>query len=472
MREVYVLMRFDVEDYIARATDSATLACANALARRGLTGVFKVVGEYARRLVRDGRTDVLASLHQHDLGYHTDWHSKPPTPAQYLAGMGWEEGVEEFVRREAPGVDDVRRVLGTDLSCYGQPGGSWAPQVFGALPRLGIPAYLGRRSLVSSGGQPFHYCGLLNVAHLKHDIGSGFPLEDRQYQDDLLQRVDQALDDGANPAGALVCLTCHPARLALDGRDSDAENFRRAHDREPSRWVVPALKSPAQARKAYAGFERVLDRLTGRADCHIVTMRDALELYRDRAKGKRFGSAPMTRIAEAARERVHFAQIDGVWLSAAEMLWLVCRAVTDQSPGTAGPVCGPFLGPVNRVQTKVTVADLASPLLVQAASATCAYMARQGRVPDQVHLGEHATLSPGDFLATVSGLLLEAPHAGRMPSRVRLAQGHEDWSDYINTEQARAAWDWVCLPEGFCSPGLYALAELQCWSLKPAALQA
>ena len=51
-------------------------------------------------LPRRKRADVIKALKSHEIGYHSNYHSVQPTPAQYLDGMGWDEGVEEFDRRE------------------------------------------------------------------------------------------------------------------------------------------------------------------------------------------------------------------------------------------------------------------------------------------------------------------------------------------------------------------------------------
>src|SRR5690349_3906285 len=109
------------------------------LTQRGIRATFKVVGEKARTLERRGRTDVIAALKKHDIGYHSNLHSVHPTPTEYLAECGWLDGVAEFVRREGRGAADVRRIFGIPtLACYGQPGSSWGPQAIGGLKEIGV----------------------------------------------------------------------------------------------------------------------------------------------------------------------------------------------------------------------------------------------------------------------------------------------------------------------------------------------
>src|SRR5260370_15043941 len=86
--KIDVVLWFDTEDYILPASDDAALRLATWLSEQGIKATFKVVGEKARTLERRGRTDVIAALKKHEIGYHSNWHSVPPTPAQYLTECG------------------------------------------------------------------------------------------------------------------------------------------------------------------------------------------------------------------------------------------------------------------------------------------------------------------------------------------------------------------------------------------------
>src|SRR6476661_2990707 len=107
---VYVILWFDTEDYILPASDDAAKKLADWLTKEGVKATFKVVGEKARTLEKRGRQDVIDALKKHEIGYHSNYHSVPPTPAQYLSNLGWDDGVAEFDRREGPGREDVQRV--------------------------------------------------------------------------------------------------------------------------------------------------------------------------------------------------------------------------------------------------------------------------------------------------------------------------------------------------------------------------
>src|SRR5581483_3070196 len=104
---VNVILWFDTEDYLLPADDDAAKRLAEMLTQRGIQATFKVVGEKARVLERRGRLDVIAALKKHDIGYHSNFHSVHPTPAEYLSQCGLMDGVGEFARRECRGAADV-----------------------------------------------------------------------------------------------------------------------------------------------------------------------------------------------------------------------------------------------------------------------------------------------------------------------------------------------------------------------------
>ena len=105
---VYVVLWFDTEDYIEPAADDAALRIANDVTALGVRATFKIVGEKARTLESRRRTDVIQALSKHAIGFHSNWHSLHPAPAEYLRRFGYLEGADEFQRREEPGITDIK----------------------------------------------------------------------------------------------------------------------------------------------------------------------------------------------------------------------------------------------------------------------------------------------------------------------------------------------------------------------------
>src|SRR5256884_187477 len=88
--KVYVVLWFDTEDYILPESDDAAKRLAAFLTEQGIQATFKVVGEKARTLERRHRTDVIAALQKHAIGYHANTHSQHPTPAEYESLLNWD----------------------------------------------------------------------------------------------------------------------------------------------------------------------------------------------------------------------------------------------------------------------------------------------------------------------------------------------------------------------------------------------
>ena len=211
-----VILWFDTEDYLLPASDDAAKRVAELLSERGVRATFKVVGEKARVLEKRGRGDVIEALKKHDIGFHSNFHSVHPTPTEYLAETGLMDGVGEFVRREGPGAADVRRVFGVEsLSCYGQPGSSWASQAIVALPPIGVTAAGGVPCYVDSGnhiglrGRPFWYAGALNVFNMKPNE-TRFELHVAQALAVGKTDVSAIADKLRGEGGGLISIFYHP----------------------------------------------------------------------------------------------------------------------------------------------------------------------------------------------------------------------------------------------------------------------
>ena len=88
--------------------------------------------------MRGGRVDVIDAIRKHDVGYHTDWHSRHPMVSEYLVDAGWDDGVELVLRNEGPGLDDVRRVFEGGVVVRPGRSGMGAPTLR-RMPRMGNP---------------------------------------------------------------------------------------------------------------------------------------------------------------------------------------------------------------------------------------------------------------------------------------------------------------------------------------------
>lgn len=444
---VYVVLWFDTEDYVEPATDDAALRIATDLTAEGVQATFKVVGEKARVLESRGRRDVIEALSKHAIGYHSNWHSAHPTPSEYLAPLGFLEGVEEFTRRESPGVADVKRVFGTQPVCYGQPGNSWGPQSNPALRALGIPVYLDEGEQVGLNEEPFWYGGLLHVFGMgRNTFRAGL---NKGAEDKAAYAVfDAAVERLSAKGGGVISVYYHPTEFVTT-EFWDAVNFK--HGANPGReaWMKPHRRTAAESERCYGVLRQFVRHMKSQADVRFVTAKDLPGIYRDaipRAVDRRA-------VAQRLRERIVFADVQGQTLSPADML----VALLGLEPQIVD-------GPSQTGATTYAKPSIPAPAFEKAKLDAADFVTRNHRLPSVVFVGAE-TLSLADFAATLAGSVLDGRNA------VTVVRGRIGFDPYFASDPFKP-FDWIIHPAGFSGAHLLELGRLQGWTLKPAKLAA
>jgi len=441
---VYVMLWFDTEDYIEPAADDAALRIATDLERLGVRATFKVVGEKARVLEARGRRDVIRALGQHDIGYHSNYHSIQPTPALYLRGMGWLDGAAEFERRERPGVADIQRIFGVTPSCYGQPGSSWAPQTYRALLRLGIPVYLDESDHVGVDGQPFWFGGMLNVFHMSPYV-MRFPLADESQVPQSMAKFDRAADELEARGGGVISWYYHPTEFVTSAFWD--LNFAKGANPERSDWKNPPRRTAEESERCYRLLLRYVEHAKARASVRFITARDLPLLYESAA----VKAVDRAQIARHMAERQTFLVTERGVLSAADML----QVLLGMEPAVVE-------GPVARGETTYIEGTIPRAAFERAKTDAAGFIRASRRLPAEVWIGSKK-LSLADFAATLAG---DAGATGAVAMR----KGNPEMEKYIATD-ARGTFSWPIHPEGFSAPELLEMARLQAWTIKPARLK-
>jgi hypothetical protein len=442
---VYVALWFDTEDYIEPAADDAALRIANDLTNEGVRATFKVVGERARVLESRGRRDVIQALSRHDIGYHSNWHSVHPTPAEYLVHFGYVEGAAEFERREGPGVADVRRVFGRQPSCYGQPGNSWGPQSNLALRRLGIPVYLDEGQQVGLREQPFWYGGILYV----------FQMGQNQFRADLNvgaedptanQRFDEAAKRLSAAQGGVISIYYHPTEFVTT-EFWDAVNFK--HGANPARqaWVRPQRRTAEDSERCFGVLRRFVEHMKTNPNVRFVTAADLLRIYKN----------PVARVSDrkavagSLSRGIVFADVRGEMMSPCDMLLVLLGlepVIVD--------------GPTAHGSTSYTGTSIPASTFARTIDDVAGFIRWNRRLPSEAFVGAD-TLSLSDFAATLAGSALNPSE------QISIRRGDIQFESYF-AKDPRKPFDWVIHPEGFDGSHLLDLGRLQGWTLKPAVL--
>jgi len=465
--KVYVVLWFDTEDYILPTSDDAAKRLAAFLTEQGIQATFKVVGEKARTLERRHRTDVIAALQKHAIGYHSNTHSQHPTPAEYESLMDWETGAAEFTRRERPGFDDVQRIFQQKPCCYGQPGSSWAPQAFPALASWGVGLYLDEAEHVGLNGQPFYYGGLLNIFNTKEGPQLR-PNDDWTSLEESKTKFHQFYEKMANNGGGLISFYFHPCEF-IHSQFWDM-NFARGANPPREQWQIFPLRPPNSRERAFQYFEQLIAYMKSFPRVRFITGPQAMNLYADGARSHKFSASEITEIASRVESQVNFQDHKTFALSPAEIMTLVVARITEQ-PGRPGA------DSVAALRFTVYGPSLASPQLTEpmevpwsqferSAEDLHAFIQRNHQIPSAVWLGSKP-VPPEAFLVAMAKIIAESKKGVAPSERVTIAPARLATERYVGVDSPEL-WSWPIFPQGFHSEHLVELARLQAWTLKPA----
>jgi hypothetical protein len=466
--KVYVVLWFDTEDYILPASDDAAKRVAEILTREGIRATFKVVGEKARTLEARGRTDVIEALKKHEIGYHSNYHSFQPSPAMYLSYLGWDEGVAEFDRRERQGYEDIRRIFRVSPSCYGQPGSSWGPQVYGAIKKWGMEIYLDAGLHVRLDDRPFYYCGILNLYKLAYlmraDIKKPQDLPNAQ------QRFLDARDKLPADGGGVVSVMYHPCEF-VHKEFWDGVNFRNGANPPREQWKLPRTKSPEESAAAFRIFEDYIRFMKRFPEVRFVTASQAGELYRDKARRRRFTRNELRTVATSINQNISFYKTKDYSLSAAEVLALLNDFVLTNHTGPGADSVGLDLTPFGPSEPAPLVeGDMTTDRsqFVRTAGDVADFLRKQGRVPSSVWLGSRP-ISPEAYLLGLAHVATSLIDDKSIPETIPLRPATLEIAKAVSEDRPEL-WRWVIFPRGFRAPRMMELAKRQAWTLKPAIL--
>jgi hypothetical protein len=469
---VYVVVWFDTEDYLLKADDDAILRNTTFMTSEGLKGTFKVVGEKARVLEQRGRTDVIDALKKHEIGYHSNFHSVHPTPAQYMSGLGWDEGMAEFERRERRGWDDLVRIFGQTPSCYGQPGSSWGPQAFGVMRKWGMKAYLDTGSHVSLDGKPHYYCGLLTMYRLTHTLRTGLGGEkDLQV---AKEKFDKSRAQLLKEGGGLVSIFYHPCEFVH--KQFWDSIFKNGANPPREEWTPPPQKTPEESKVAYETFESWIRYIKSFPEVKFITASQAAHLYHDKARDRGVSFAELRDLAAAVGDEVNYQQRGDIAYTAGELFTTMngyVEHVSTLSPDRRPPQAlfhsymlpyGPdHAGPplekpitVSWSQFRRTVADVHG------------YLGVHNRIPSTVWMGSTG-IPPESYYTALARVTIDLLD-GKTPETIEIRPAKFTVGARVADDSPKI-WGWL-FPEGWHAPEMMALARRQAWTIKPAILDA
>jgi len=261
----------DVEDLVDPEADDIAGICSDILREEGVTATLCIVGEKARLLRSRGRADIITKLQQHDIGYHTDFHSVHPTISEYLAPLDWDAGVAEALRRESRGVRAIQETFGTTPSCLGGPGNTWGPAACEAMRQLGVPAFVYAHTCVPRGG-PHRFAGIIGYPHGRY-LNDGIYHDDTESEGALSRLQIDIAEDVANGLIWQEVFVGHPTRI-LHERFWDDPLFVRGANPPREQWTSVPRKSRQDLDRALLNFRHSMRGIRGLPGIELKTIRE------------------------------------------------------------------------------------------------------------------------------------------------------------------------------------------------------
>ena len=465
---VYVVLWFNVQDYIRPQSDDAAKRLAVFLTEQGIPATFNVVGEKARVLKQRQRQDVISAIAQHEVGYNSNTHSQHPTVAEYESTLAWDPGVEEFTRRERAGFDDVARIFQKTPLVYAQPGGAWAPQAFPALQKWGVRTYLGESKQVGLRGRMFWYGGLLNIFNIRQGQQlrpnadwSNLEMAKARFQDMYL-----ALS--SRKSGGLISIGFRPCDF-VDQESWDEVNFRDGANPAGNELKLPPVRTAQETENAFQYFEGLVRYIKSFPQVQFLSASGVAARYRDRAQMHVFSPQEMGAIASQVDSDVTFQEGDTFNLSAIEVFFIINKFLVGilrkQASGPLFLDRTPF-GP--SAESPPLTGNVVVPWIKgeKALISVQEQIEKTGQIPNAINIAGQI-VPPESYLVGIARVVQSVLQNAQFPESVTFVPARLAAADYVG-DDSPDLWDWDIFPRGFHAPKLMSLAKLQAWTLKPA----
>jgi hypothetical protein len=314
-------LSLDIEDPITMRSHRAAQWMCEEIASFGLTATCFLVAAKVREWERLGLRDVIESVKQHDLHFHSTGHSFHPTISELSESLAAEDGAEMLWGWERPGWDEAERIMGAPLQHWNRTGGSWSPALARMLGKRGratkssaICHYQHRPRCWFAGGLNFggSYGGLDGVYHNAEEFEPAFARHKA--------RADELLDAGVPYLGLFAG---HPTRL-VHRAFWDTVNFSEGRIRTPEDFENPEPITAEEEKVCRRNFRRTLEWMVGDDRFEIMGFSELVRLFNAQKSGcsRAEVEAICTRICEQGE--VTFTDA----FSAAEIMGLMLDYVT------------------------------------------------------------------------------------------------------------------------------------------------
>ena len=468
---MYIYTIFDVEDLVHPESDDIPRDICDMLADNGIVASMCVVGEKARLWERRGRTDVISSVRQHDVGLHTDHHSVHPAVSEYLADKGWADGVAEALQQEEGGARDLARIFGMYPSSWGTSGNSWGPQIPAATRVMGIPSNVYSHARSGADGTCWYAGQLCYPDYLDLPGGETACCDDEVFEQALpvlLKEIETKVRAGTPSYGLFGG---HPTRFRYTAF-WDSINFNRGQNTDPANY----RSAPSRDDAGYAsGLRNLLRMILAVREIPGVEMVSVRELNQKMLPNTAFVTwGMMHQLAQSVADSPEILT-DNPLASPAQALDLLARAVLrmlDDGPRPDYLPVRMVLGPVSQPPALEHELPIDDGSLMNLCSALACEIGATFHVPAALEV-DGSAVGPGAMLRLLARSFLELERGST--GRTVLQPGPEEPAVAADLAQYgiyELLPDWTPHSPDLELDRLALHTRLQSWSLKPALLKA
>src|SRR5205807_5528363 len=213
----------------------------------------------------------------------------------------------------------------------------------------------------------------------------GGPKDLEKAQQDFARARKNLLAEG----GGVVSTIYHPCEF-VHKEFWDGVNFRNGANPPRERWQLPPTKTAAESRAAFDIFENYVRFMKRFPDVQFITATQAAQLYRDKARGRKFSTADIRTIAAAVKPEVSYQTHDDYALAASEVFALlndyVAQRTCGANPDSLTLEDTPY-GPSEPVAARAEAVKAGGSQMGRTAIDVVDFLRKQGRIPTSVWLG-------------------------------------------------------------------------------------
>ncbi len=462
VKSVFVIFQLDTEDFITPETDDILLDLTRIFNKYSIRGSFAIVGEKARKLLERKRFDIIDALKTQDIAYQSNFHSVHPTISEYILDRNWNEGINEFIKREKQGLKDLENIFGIKASAFIQPGGSWAPQAVCAVNKLSMRVYAD--GIFEE--QPVWYCNELAIrSSISYNaVSSGTEEHFAQIKSKFEKKYDEL-----KGRGGVIVVILHPCMLKTK-EFWDSINY--AKGKNSAKLLPIPIVSDEEYKMKLLEFERFVKFILSHKDIRVITYRDFPEIV-ERTPEK-ISIDKIYVFAEKIIEKLSYHVVDGLILSASEIFGVMVDFLSEYYMQKSFPLnvkirklLGPLIFPPETNETCIPTKSMFNAVLN-----VKEFLDKNNYIPNSIVIDDKL-VDAGSFLRTISKILLDIRDEKSLPSKIKIAPASKipDIDGIDIADRIKRNWKWVILPENFYSEKIIEYSLLQLWTWKPAKLK-